>query len=51
MKDTLEKQYKDKLGIDPYDAIVKMYSQQYAYQAAMKVGSNIMQSSLFDYVR
>lgn len=51
VKDTLEKQYKDKLGIDPYDAIVKMYSQQYAYQAAMKVGSNIMQSSLFDYVR
>jgi len=49
-KDTLEKQYKDKLGIDPYDAIVKMYSQQYAYQAAMKVGSNIMQSSLFDFV-
>ena len=49
-KATLQSQYKDKVGIDTYDAIVKMYSQQYAYTAAMKVGSNIMQSSLFDYV-
>lgn len=50
-KDTLQSQYKDKVGIDTYDAIVKMYSQQYSYTAAMKVGSNIMQSSLFDYVK
>lgn len=49
-KTTLQSQYTDKVGIDTYDAIVKMYSQQYAYTAAMKVGSNIMQSSLFDYV-
>lgn len=50
-KGTLQSQYKDKVGIDTYDAIVKMYSQQYSYTAAMKVGSNIMQSSLFDYVK
>lgn len=50
-KTTLQSQYTDKVGIDTYDAIVKMYSQQYAYTAAMKVGSNIMQSSLFDYVK
>ncbi len=49
--DSLTIEYTDKLGIDPYEAIVKMYSNQYAYNAAMKVGSNIMQSSLFDFVR
>jgi flagellar hook-associated protein 3 FlgL len=51
MEDTLTSNYTDKLGIDTYDAIVKMYSLQYSYTAAMKVGSNVMQSSLFDYVR
>lgn len=50
-KDTLTQQYTDKLGIDTYDAVVKMYSYQYSYNAAMKVGSNIMQSSLFDFVQ
>ncbi|MGP1589026.1 MAG: hypothetical protein ACTTHL_03880 [Oribacterium sp.] len=50
-KDTLTAQYKDKLGIDTYDAIVKMYSYQYSYNAAMKVGSHIMQSSLFEFVK
>lgn len=49
-KDTLTSQYKDKLGIDTYDAIIKMYSYQHSYNAAMKVGSSIMQSSLFDFV-
>jgi flagellar hook-associated protein 3 FlgL len=51
VKDTLQKQYDDKLGVDEYQAITKMYSQQYAYQAALKVGSNLMQSSLFDFVK
>lgn len=51
LKQSLQSQYTDKVGIDTYDAIVKMYSQQYAYNAAIRVGSNIMQSSLFDYVR
>ena len=48
--DTLQAEYSSKLSIDPYDAVVKMYSYQYSYNAAMKVGSNIMQSSLFDFV-
>ena len=51
IKDTLQSNYDDRMGIDPYEAITKMYSQQYAYNAAIKVGSNIMQSSLFDYVK
>ena len=51
VKDTLQKQYDDTLGVDQYQAITKMYSQQYAYQAALKVGSNLMQSSLFDFVK
>ena len=48
--DTLQAEYSSKLAIDPYDAVVKMYSYQYSYNAAMKVGANIMQSSLFDIV-
>jgi flagellar hook-associated protein 3 FlgL len=51
IKDTLQQQYDDTLGVDQYEAITKMYSQQYAYQAALKVGSNLMQSSLFDFVK
>lgn len=48
--DTLQAEYSSKLAIDPYDAVVKMYSYQYSFNAAMKVGANIMQSSLFDFV-
>ena len=48
--DTLQAEYSSKLAIDPYDAVVKMYSYQDSYNAAMKVGANIMQSSLFDFV-
>ena len=48
--DTLQAEYSSELAIDPYDAVVKMYSYQYSYNAAMKVGANIMQSSLFDFV-
>ena len=48
--DTLQAEYSSKLAIDAYDAVVKMYSYQYSYNAAMKVGANIMQSSLFDFV-
>ena len=48
--DTLQAEYSSKLALDPYDAVVKMYSYQYSYNAAMKVGANIMQSSLFDFV-
>ena len=50
-KDTLQEQYDDKVGIDQVEAITKMYSMQYSYTAALRLGSNVMQSSLFDYVR
>lgn len=49
-KDTLQEQYDDKLGIDQMEAISEMYSRQYSYTAALRLGSNVMQSSLFDYV-
>ncbi len=50
-QDNYEKEYNDHLGIDTYDAIVKMYQGQFAYNAAMQVGSKIMQNSLFDFVQ
>ncbi len=49
--DNLKKQYSDKLGADPYEAIMEMYNNNYAYNAALKVGSQLMSSSLFDFVR
>lgn len=51
MKDSLTAQYKDVAGADPYASIVEMYNNQYAYNAALQVGSNLMSSSLFDFVR
>lgn len=50
IKDCLTEQYKDKLGADPYEAIMEMYNYQYSYSAAQKVGSHLMQSSLFDFI-
>lgn len=50
-KDSLSAQYKDKLGADPYEAIMEMYSYQYSYNASLQVGSKLMQSSLFDFMR
>ncbi|MBE6003636.1 MAG: hypothetical protein E7232_06065 [Lachnospiraceae bacterium] len=50
-QDNYIKEYNDHLAIDTYDAIVKMYQGQFAYNAAMQVGSKIMQNSLFDFVR
>lgn len=47
----LETQYKEKLGADPYEAILEMYSYQRSYSAALKVSSNIMGMSLFDFMR
>ena len=49
--DSLKIQYKDKLGADPYEAITEMYNNNYAYNAALKVGSQLMSSSLFDFMR
>ena len=51
LTDSLKVQYKDIVGADPYESILEMYNNQYAYNAALQVGSNLMQSSLFDFVR
>lgn len=51
LQDSLTVQYKDILGADPYGSILEMYNNQYAYNAALQVGSNLMTSSLFDFVR
>lgn len=50
VKQALTEQYKDKLGADPYDAITEMYSYQQSYNAALRIGSNMMSSSLFDFM-
>lgn len=47
----LQEQYKDKLGADPYESIMEMYSYQYSYSASLQIGSRLMQSSLFDFIR
>lgn len=48
--DSLTEQYTELLGADTYEAITEMYSYQYSYNAALKMGSQMMQSSLFDYL-
>ena len=48
--DSLKEQYKDKLGADPYEAVMEMFNNQYSYNAALQVGSKIMGSSLFDFI-
>lgn len=50
-KQNLTKQYSDVWGSDPYAAIMEVYNNQYAYNAALQVGSNLMTSSLFDFMR
>ena len=50
-QDTYIKEYNDHMAIDTYDAIVQMYQHMYSYNAAMQVGSKIMQNSLFDFVQ
>lgn len=49
--DTLTEQYTDVWGADPYEAIMEMYNNQYSYNAALKVGSQLLSSSLFDFMR
>ncbi len=51
IQDSLTEQYKDKLGADPYAAIMEMYNNNYSYNAALKVGANLMGSSLFDFMK
>lgn len=50
-KITLTEQYKNKLGADPYESIMEMYSYQQSYSAALKVGSYMVGTSLFDFMR
>lgn len=49
-KNSLTEEYKDKLGADPYESIIEMYNNQYAYNASLQVGSKLMSSSLFDFM-
>lgn len=51
MSDSLQTQYTDAVGADPYESIYEMFNNQYAYNAALQVGSNLMSSSLFDFIR
>lgn len=51
MQDSLTEQYTNTVGADPYTAIYEMYNNQYSYSAALQVGSNILGSSLFDFIR
>ena len=51
IKLALTEQYKEKLGADTYEAITEMFSYQQTYNAALRVGSNMMSSSLFDFVK
>jgi flagellin-like hook-associated protein FlgL len=37
--------------VNPYDAIEEYYSQMYCYNASLKVGSQILQQSLMDYLK
>ena len=48
--DSLTEQYSNAWGADPYESIVELYNNQYAYNAALKVGTNLMSSSLFDFI-
>lgn len=50
LMNSLKVQYKDKLGADPYESIMEMYNNNYAYNSALQVGSKLMGSSLFDFV-
>ena len=51
VQDSLTEAYADKLGADPYEAIMEMVSNQYSYNAALQVGSKLMETSLFYFMR
>lgn len=50
LQDGLKEQYKDKLGADPYEAIMEMFSYQYSYTASLQLSSKLMESSLFNFI-
>lgn len=51
LKVALTEQYTDKMGADPYESVMEMYNNQAAYNAAQKLSSSILQSSIFDFMR
>ena len=51
VQDSLTEAYADKLGADPYEAIMEMVSNQYSYNAALQVGTKLMETSLIDFMR
>lgn len=51
LQDSLTEQYTDILGADPYASIMEMFNNQNSYNAALRVGSQLMGSSLFDFMR
>ncbi len=51
VQDSMQEQYNDLLGADPYMAIMEMFNNQYSYNAALQAGSNLMNTSLFDFMR
>lgn len=51
VQDSMQEQYNDLLGADPYMAIMEMFNNQYSYNAALQVGSNLMNTSLFYFMR
>lgn len=50
LQDGLKEQYKDKLGADPYEAIMEMFSYQQSYTASLQLSSKLMESSLFNFI-
>ncbi len=50
-KIALEEQYQNKLGADPFESIIEMFAYQRSYTASLQVSSNIMRTSLFDFMR
>lgn len=49
-KNSLEEQYKDKLGADPYASIIEMFSYRQSYLASLQVTNSILGTSLFDFM-
>ena len=50
IKNGLIEQYKDKLGADPYESIMEMFSFQQSYNASLQLSSKLMESSLFNFI-
>ena len=51
LSDNLKEQYTDIMGADAYESIIDMWENQYSYSASLKLGAQLMSSSLFDFMR